>query len=299
MTLHQLRAFVKVAEMRSFTAAAKALHLTQPTVSALVQDLVNELGYKLFERRGMKILLTQEGTVLLRRTQQALAIIDKTKDEIDEIHGLKKGRLSVGGSALAGASFLPLVVQRFNNTHAGVELVLTVERSEELEKKLLQGELDLAILGRAPRSPKLVGEPFRDEEVVVIAPPEHPLAAMRSVPLELLAKEPLIIHREGTTIRAMAERRFAEKGLPFTPFLELNFQWSSRDAIRNVVANGIGVGFTSKFYVVSDIKAGRLKVLNVPELKLKRTIYIAVHKERRSSPFVRAFIDFLKQCNDL
>lgn len=168
-----------------------------------------------------------------------------------------------------------------------------MERSEELQKKLLQGEIDLAIIGRSPRSSHLVIEPFRDEEIVIIAAPDHPLARKRSVPLEFLAKEPLITLGEGSTIRSMAERRFAEKGLPFIPFLEVNFHWSSRDAIKNLVVNGLGIGFTTKPYVDSDVKAGRVKLLMVPELKLKRTMYIAVHKNRRGSLLVRTFVDFL------
>jgi LysR family transcriptional regulator, low CO2-responsive transcriptional regulator len=295
MTLHQLRVFAKVAELQSFTEAAKALRLTQPSCSSLVQGLVRELKYKLFERRGTKIALTSEGSVLLRRAREALGIIDDTKDEIAEIHGLRKGKLSVGGSALAAASFLPVAVQRFKKKHTGLEFVLIMERSEELQKKLLQGDLDLAIIGRIPRSAYLIVEPLRDEKIVVIAPPKHPLALKRSVPLELLVKEPLITHRDGSTVRNMTERKFIEKGLTFKPFLEVNFEWSSRDAIKNVVANGLGIGFTTQSYVASDVKAGRVKLLKVPELKLKRTMYIAVHKNRRGSPLVRTFIDFLRR----
>jgi len=113
MTLHQLKVFAKVAELQSFTEAAKALRLTQPSVSSLVQGLARELRYKLFERHGLRIALTPEGKVLLRRAQEALAIIEDTKDEIDEIHGLKKGKIVVGGSPIPVASFLLKNVQDF------------------------------------------------------------------------------------------------------------------------------------------------------------------------------------------
>ena len=295
MTLHQLRVFVKVAEMQSFTEAARSLRLSQPSASALVQGLVGELRCKLFERRGAKTFLTQEGMVLLRHAKKALATIDATRDEIEEISGQRKGKIRVGGSALAAAWFLPVAVQRFKRKHAGVDLTLTIDRSSELQKKLLQGDLDVAILGRAPRFSQITAEPFRDVEVVAIASPKHPLAKRRSVSLELLAKEPLIAYGKGSTIRDLTEKGFAEKGFPFTPFLEVNFERSNRDAIKSVVVNGLGIGFTSKFYVASDIKAGRLRVLRVPDLHLKRTLYIAVHRSRQRSPLVQTFIDFLRQ----
>ncbi|MGH7769061.1 MAG: LysR family transcriptional regulator [Candidatus Binatia bacterium] len=295
MTLHQLRVFAKVAELQSFTEAAKALHLTQPSVSALIQDLVGELKYKLFERRGIKMALTPEGKVLLRRTQQALTVLEGTKDEIAEVHGLKKSKLTVGGSAIAGATFLPEVVQRFKKSNSKVEVSLIIERSEILENKLLRGDLDMAVLGRAPHSPLLTVTLYREEEVSVIASPKHPLAGKRSVPLEFIAKEPLIVHEKGTAVRDMVERRFAERRLPLMPALEVPLQVGTRDAIRRSVMNRLGIGFLPKCHVLSDIEAGRLKVLNVPGLKLKRSLYIAVHKNRETPPLCRAFVAFLRR----
>ena len=294
MTLHQLKVFIKVAEMQSFTEAGKALHLSQPSASALVQDLVRELKCKLFERRGIKISLTQEGTVLLRRARKALAILEGAGDEIDEIRGLKKGKIRVGGSTLAACSFLPVAVQAFKKRHSGINVILKIHGSDGLERKLLEGELDLAVLGRAPQSSKLVGEPFRDDEVVVIAPPKHPLTKRRSVSLKLLSKEPFITPEKDSLTRGMVERSFFEKGLPFVPVLEVGAEFGARDAIRSAVANGLGIGFFAKSHALADISAGRLKVLKVPELNLKRTLYIAVHKTRQNSPLILTFTDFLK-----
>jgi DNA-binding transcriptional LysR family regulator len=295
MTLHQLRVFVKVAEMRSFTEAAKALDLTQPSVSSLIHGLVDELKYELFERRGTKIILSPEGVVFLRRTREALAVIEGTQDEIDEIRGLKKGKISVGGSTLAATSFLPVAVQAFKKQHPGVEVVLKIQRSGNLEKKLLDGEVDVAIIGFPPHSGLLAGSHYRNEEVVVVAPPRHPLTKRRTVSLELLSKEPLITPEKGMRIRETVEQRFVEKGLPFVPVLEVAAEFGARDAIRSAVANGLGIAFFAKSHVLADIKGGRLKVLKVPELDLKRSLYIAVHKNRRNAPLIKTFIQFLER----
>jgi DNA-binding transcriptional LysR family regulator len=295
MTLHQLRVFVKVADMHSFTETAKALHLTQPSVSSLIQGLVDELKYELFERRGIKIVLSPEGVVFLRRTREALATIDGTQDEIAEIRGLKKGRLSVGGSAIAGASFLPGAIQSFKQAYPAIEVLLGIHRSDVLEKKLIDGELDVAVLGWVPRAPVLRGALYGYEEVVVIAPPNHALCRKSSVSLRLLSQESLITQQKGNLIRDMVEERFAENGLPFIPALEIDVQLGGWEAIKTAVASGLGIGFFSKCHVEWDVKAGRLKLLPVPELGLTRPIYIALYKGRRNSSLVRAFADFLKK----
>jgi LysR family transcriptional regulator, low CO2-responsive transcriptional regulator len=232
---------------------------------------------------------------LLRHTQQALAVLEGTKDEIAEVHGLKQGKLAVGGSAIAGATFLPEVVQRFKKNNPEVEVSLSIERSDILENKLLRGDLDMAVLGRATQSPLLIVDLYREEEVAVIASPKHPLAGKRSVPLELIAKEPLIVHEKGTAVRDMVERRFAERRLPLVPALEVPMQVGTRDAIRSSVMNRLGIGFLPKCHVLSDVEAGRLKFLNVPGLKLKRSLYIAVPKNRETSPLCRAFVSFLRR----
>lgn len=294
MTLHQLRVFITVAKLGSFTQAARSLHIVQPAVSNDVKALEKELGIKFFQRFGNKFRLTTAGEMLLREAEEVVARADGLKDKVDEIKGLKKGKISVGGSAIAAATFLPEIVQRFKKEYPGVNITFIMQGSDDLEKKLLAGELDVAITGRAPQSSLIIAEPYHDEEVVTIASPSHPLSRKRLVSLELLAKEPLITTPKGYAIREMVERRFAEKGFLFAVALEVEVQAGIRDAVKSAVASSLGIGFVSKSAVLSDIKAGRLKALRVPDLKLKKTQYIAIHKNRPNSPLVLAFIELLK-----
>lgn len=298
MTLHQLKIFTTVARLKNFTRAAEEMRLRQPSISLLVKALERELRVKLFEKLGNKVRLSVAGEGLLHHAQEILAKVEGIKEEMDEIRGLKKGKIRVGGSALAAASFLPGAVQRFKKEHPGVEVILKIQRSESLEKKLLEGELDLAVLGFVPHSPLLRGERYREEDLVVIAPPKHPLSKRRSVPLKLIAKEPLIAQEKGSRLRGLVEQRFAERGLPFAPILEVDGQFAARDAIKSAVAGNLGLGFVSRPHVVGDAEAGRLKILKVPELKIKRSMYIAVHKKRQSPSLVQAFVDFLRHSKD-
>ncbi len=295
MTLHQLRVFTTVADFKSFTKAAEKLEVRQPSVTLLVRSLQLELGAKLFERLGNSVHLTRAGEELFSRVQEILAKVDILKDALDEIQGLKKGKLSVGGSAMAGASFLPAAIYAFQNQHSGVDVFLRIEPSKVLEKMLLEGKIDVGILGRSSQSPHLLVKPYREDKVIVIAPPRHPLSKKRSVSLEVLAKERFVVGKKGESpVRDGVEAIFAEQGLSLVPALEVTTSFGSRDIVRTAVADGLGIGFTFMCQAAWEIKAGRFNVVRVPEFKLARTQYIAVHKSRQGSPMVRAFNTFLK-----
>ena len=284
--------FATVAKLGSFTQAAENLHIRQPSVSLLIKGLEREFGIELFGKLGNKVRLTAAGEGLLQDAEEILTKVDEIKERMDEIKGLKKGKISVGGSAIAAATFLPALVQRFRKKYPGVEVSLKMQSSNDLEKELLEGKLDVAIMGLPPQSPLLIPEPFLDDEIVTIASPKCSLSRKRSVPLELVAKEPLITTKKGDPVRNIVERAFAEKGLPFVAMLEVDVQSGIRDVVKSAVASGLGIGFVSKSAVVSDVKAGRLAILKVPKFRLKRTMYIAVHKNREHVSLVQLFVEF-------
>jgi DNA-binding transcriptional LysR family regulator len=295
MTLWQLKTFATVAREGSFTKAGKALNISQPSVSSLVIGLQKELGARLFDKLGMKPHLTEAGRRVLRLVEKALATIDKIPEEIDEVMGLKKGNIRVGGSVLAAVSFLTVATQAFKKEHPGIEVIMKIERSEGLVRMLLEGELDVAITILPGRSPRLVSEPFRKERVVVIAPPKHPLTRRRTVPLKLLAQEPLIGYEKGILMRNMIEKKFDANGLSFVPAVQIDFNLGGRDAVRSAVANGLGIGFLPKSHVEADLKARRIKTLNVPELNnLGLTMHLTVPKKQNGSPLTQEFIQFLR-----
>ncbi|HEY2988077.1 MAG TPA: LysR family transcriptional regulator [Candidatus Binatia bacterium] len=295
MTFWQLKVFTIVAKETSFTQAGKVLRITQPSVSAAIGDLQKDLGAQLFVKLGMKPYLTEAGRRLLPLAERALASIDRIPQAMDEVRGLKKSLLKVGGSPLAAATFLPAAVHAFKERHPEIDVILKIQKSESLGNKLLAGELDVAVLGRPVPSRLLIGKPYREEAIVAIAPPGHPLAKKRSVSLNLIAKEPLVVPAEGGPVRQMIEKRFAEKRLPFEPVIEVDVQYGGRDALRSAVASGLGIGFASMCYAAWEIRAGRLKLLKVPALNLKRKMYIVFHKSREQTPTVQLFVKHLSR----
>ena len=201
----------------------------------------------------------------------------------------------MAASFTAEAAFIPLAIQKFKQKYSGIELHFRIDRSALLEKALLDGALDVAILSRAPEFSQLIGIPYVEEKIVVTAPPNHPLVKMSSVPLEVLAKEPFVVSKDGSRNRKALMEAFAKKGLTFKIALEVDVMSGSRDAFKTAAASGIGLAVNHMCHVAGDIKLGRLKILKIPELNLIRHNYIAIHKRREKSSLVQTFIDFLKK----
>ncbi len=295
MTLHQLRAFTLVAELGSYKDAAEAFEVSRPCMTFLIKGLEKEYQLKLFNRIRNRTVISSSGEVLLQKAKRVLDDANQLEEEVNKLNGLEKGNLSVGGSGLSTIFGLPLAVLNFKKERPGIDVTLAIDRSRILKKKLLEGDLDFAMLSLDPHSPLLISELYAKEEVVVIVSPDHPLRKERAVSMERLAKEPLIVNKESGLMREEIEARFAKSSISFVPSLELKAYANPRDVIKNAVANRLGIGFLSKCHVVGDVNAGRLKILKVPELQLNRTLYIAFHKNQENSLLIRAFIGFLKQ----
>ena len=156
MTIKQLKVFIRVAKLKSFTQTSKSLNISQPSVTIMVQHLQRELGTKLFDRLGNKIQLTRAGEEVVGRAEEILARLAGLKERVDEITGARKGKLIISGSLLPGYSFLPLAVHKFSRQHPGIDVSLKVEGSSFIEKTLLEGEIDIAIVSRVPQFSLLV-----------------------------------------------------------------------------------------------------------------------------------------------
>lgn len=293
MTLYQLEVFAKVARLESFTKAARELRVGQPSVSALMIQLQKELGVKLFEKLGTASRLTAAGKNFLRKAQAALALTQEIKDEAAQVKTLKKGRLVVGGSGFAVTTLLPGALQAFKKAYPSIDVTLVVQSGNVLEDKLLAGEIDVAFLTDRPKSPSLAAAPYHEDTIVAVAAPDHPLARRRRVSLRVLAREPIIADGRKSYTREMVEALFHRNGLHFTPAIEMSVLSATRDAIKRAVANGMGIAFLSRHNVELDVEAGRLRVLQIPKLQLRRVMYLAFHKARRN-PSASLFAQFVR-----
>jgi DNA-binding transcriptional LysR family regulator len=287
-TLRQLKVFEAVARHLSFSRAAAELHLTQPAVSMQVKSLENQAGMPLFEQIGKRIFLTEAGEELHRRSHAIARELGEAEEALDAMRGVSQGRLAIALVSTA-KYFAPPLLGRFLKAHPGVTLKLAVDNREAVIAQLAANEVDFAIMGRPPQNLDTVAEPFARHPHVVIAPPSHPLASRRRIPLARLASETFIIREPGSGTRGLLERLFAEHKLP----LRVSMEMASNETIKQAVIAEMGISLLSLHTIGLELAAGRLVTLDVQGLPIVRNWYIVHLAQKRLSPVAQALKGFL------
>lgn len=290
VTLRQLRVFEAVARHLSFSRAAAELHLTQPAVSMQVQALEDQAGVPLFEQMGKKVYLTAAGEELLRHARIIGEQLREAEEAIAAIRGLRGGRVSIGVVSTA-KYFAPRLLTAFGQRHPEAEIRLGVSNRERIVRQLADNEIDLAIMGSPPKELETVAEAFAEHPLVIVAPPDHPLAAKRRVEPSQLAGETFLIRESGSGTRAAMERFFAERHIA----LDKTFEMGSNETIKQAVMAGMGLAFISENTIGLELSVGCLVKLRVVGTPVKRYWHVVHRGEKRLLPMAEAFIEFMRK----
>lgn len=287
-TLRQLKVFETVARLGSYTRAAEQLHLTQPAVSMQVKQLEDAAGLALFEQLGKKIYLTPAGQEMNHYCRAIAQQLDEVERVMEEIKGMKRGRLVIAVASTANY-FAPRLLATFSHHHPQITISLDVTNREGLLGHLDNNDIDLVVMGRPPEGLGLVAEPFTENPLVVIAPPNHSLAKASRIPLERLQKETFLVREPGSGTRTAMERFFAEKEVQLTTGMEM----SSNEAIKQAVQAGLGLGIVSIHTLELELETRRLTVLDVESFPILRHWYVVHRQGKRLSPVAQLFKDFV------
>jgi LysR family transcriptional regulator, low CO2-responsive transcriptional regulator len=291
-TLRQLELFEAIARLGSFTRAAEELFLTQPTVSMQIKKLSDTVGMPLFEQVGKKIYLTDIGHELHRTCLGISEHLANFEMIAADMKGLKKGKLRLAVVTTA-KYFAPRLLGTFCQQYPGVDVSLKVSNRERVLERLATNLDDLYILGQPPVDADVVAEAFLENNLVVIAPANHPLAKMKRIPLERLAKEPFLLREPGSGTRMATERKFDESGLK----LKMRMELGSNEAIKQAVIGGLGVSVLSRHTLESDTPSKQFVVLNVQGFPIKRHWYFVYPAGKQLSIIARTFVDHLRQAS--
>jgi DNA-binding transcriptional LysR family regulator len=293
MDTRQLAAFCAVVERSSFSQAADQLGVTQPAVSLQIRSLEQRLGQQLLDRSGRRVEPTEAGLRLYRGAQRLLALEQQVLAELgEEAEGELKGRLEIGASTGPGGSVLPVVLGEFQQLHPLVHVALTVSDTHTVVEQVGRRELELGVVGVASRQRGVSYEPLYRDEVVLAVPPDHRLAG-KSMSLEELKAEPLVLMQEGAGIRQMIDDELRELGLRLRDLnvkLELGLQESARAA----VLAGIGATFISRIAIEGDLDAGALAVARVQGLEPARDVQLVRASGRAETRIAQEFVAFAR-----
>ena len=289
MTIHQLRVFLAVARHNSYSRAAEELRLTQPAVSAQVRELERSLDATFFERVGRGIVLTEAGKELLAYSQRVCTLVDEARLVMEELDGLKRGRVTLAAVSTAGAYVLPSLLGAFRKRHPGIAISLEVTNRATVQRRLLHNEVDLVVMGRPPEGVPHIAEPFLSDELVVVAAPSHSLAKAKKIPVSRLGQEVFVAREVGSGTRLNADEFFRQQGVTLSIGLELG----DNSAVKEAVAAGLGIALLSRHALRMELALRRLVVLAVKGLPLRRQWYVVHRGDKRLSRAALAFKAFL------
>ena len=293
MDLRRLEIFVKVAELGSFSRAAQALSLTQPTVSEHVRALEDELGVQLLDRLGRGAATTRAGHLLLGYAQRMLTLSREARQAIDQFQGRLSGELIIGGSTIPGEYVLPALIGQFKTKQAEISIVLLIGDSRQVTEWVEDGRVELGVVGARPGQRILEARELMPDELVVVVPAEHAWARRQNVTLAEVQAEPMVVRERGSGSRQALEQALGDAGTTLAAF-KIVGEMGSTQAIKQAVRAGVGVSLISRRAVEDECRAGVVSCLTIERLDVQRVFYLITHRDRTRSPLGLAFLAFLE-----
>jgi len=291
MDTRQLAAFCAVVDRRSFSQAAERLGVTQPAVSLQVRALEKRLRTQLLDRSGRRVEPTEAGWRLYRGAQKLLALEEQIESDVaSTVEGELRGTLVLGASTGPAAIVVPLLLGEFQRQNPSVHVSLTVSDTHTVVERVAARELELGIVGASRRHRGVRFEPFFSDEVILACPPGHRFSG-RTIELDELREEPLILMQEGAGVRQIVEDALRRRGIRLRD-LDVRLELGLQESVRRAVQAGYGVTFISRTAVESDLEAGTLTEARVQGLEATREISLAVAAGRARSRVADAFVEF-------
>ncbi|MDA8334975.1 MAG: selenium metabolism-associated LysR family transcriptional regulator [Peptococcaceae bacterium] len=287
MQLKQLDAFLRVAELKSFTRAAQQLFMSQPAISFQIKSLEEELGASLFRRRDKKVLLTEAGEMLYPEARQMVKHFQRVKVALDELRGLKTGKLTVGGSTVPGEYILPAMLGLFKTSYPGIAVSLKIGDSRQVAARVREWEFDLGVTGAPVAVDGLTCTRWLGDRLIVVS-----ASPAGETDLAGLAAGPLVLREAGSGTRQVLEERLAEAGYPLEECAQTVEMGSTR-AVISAVEAGLGLGVVSVWAAAEPLALGRLGEVKVAGLNLDRHFYLVRREAGPGSFALDAFHDFL------
>lgn len=291
MEVHHLRVFVSVFKNRSFTAASRELHLSQPTVSEHVRVLEEELGTRLFDRAGRRVIPTREAEHIYSLAAEILQKMNDLGQALGRFKGEIKGMLKIGASTIPGTYLIPPLAAGFKARYPETSFEVVVEDSRTIAEMVAGHELLLGVIGTRIERGGLTYVPFMEDELVLVARPG--LLGKGTLSPSRLGEIPFLIREEGSGTRKTAEARLLEKGVN-PGDLNVAAVLGSTASVKEAVRAGLGASIISRLAVKEDIEAGTIEEIRIRGISMKRTLYIITHKRRTLPRHYAAFLDYLR-----
>ncbi len=293
MDFRKLEAFCKVYELKSFSKAGLELQLSQPTISAHVANLEEELGVPLFDRLGRTVLATQAGEVLYRGAKQVFQQVGRINSEIGLLRDMVVGDLLLGGSTIPANYILPTLLKTFLSMYPSLRVHMTIGDTDSIIRQVGQGRLELGIVGSQPEQQGIASYPLHRDELVMVCAPELCQGYPEPKSLRDLRAWPWILRERGSGTRRFLETMLKGAAIPISD-LKVSLWVESTEAAIQCVRSGLGVSVVSKLAAQPYLDRGELICLDVITQKLERSFYLIQRQGRELLPAASLFIEHVR-----
>lgn len=287
-TLKQIQTFIEVAREHSVSKAAERLFVTQPAVSMQIKQLEDTFGLALIEPSGRNIRLTHAGEEFLTHAIGAIGQFKDLEASMAEHVGNKKGSIDLAIVSTA-KYFVPMLLVRFSKLLPDIEVKLRIDNRENILGMLSRNEVDLVMMGRAPRTLDCEATPFATNPQGFVCAPDHPLSRRKRAAFDLLKDYPFVVREQGSGTRAAMERLFAQHDIP----LKVAMEMPSNETIKQAVMAGMGMSFLSLRTVRHELASGHLALIDINGMPIVGDWYVTHLKQKKLSPAAKAFKGFL------
>jgi DNA-binding transcriptional LysR family regulator len=291
---NRLKAFCLLVEMRSFSKAGEAIFVTQSAMSHLIKHLEDEIGVKLLNRSGRKVIPTPAGLVFYKQAKKILEAYKTLGDDINKLIKEIKGPLNLGASTIVAKYLLPQVIYDFSKRFPEVQIDLTVSNTEAIINELQQGNIDLGIVEGNIKSKGITLEEIADDEIVLIVSDENPLAKKEHITQQDFLSQPFIMPQAGSGLREFIENFFQTSKIE-PKDMKISITLGDPELIVQMVQSGLGISFVSKWTVFKPIKEGTIRVLKLPGKSLYRKFYLVSLYKEPSTMVAKTFRKFIKE----
>lgn len=295
MNLYHLRYFIQLAEMEHYTQAAEQLKITQPSLSHAISSLEDELGVKLFEKEGRNIRLTDTGAIFQLQIQEALSIIDDATDKMQQIQR-GSGHIRIAMLRTLSQQIVPLLARSFIENSPDQQITIDFQTDTGLSRDIIDGlalkKFDIAFCSKMEASVDITYVPFAKQDLVLIVPEIHPLAAFDEVKLSETLAYPQIWFSHKSGIRPIVDQIFNS----FSEQPEIAYEVEEDESIAGLVAAGFGIAVLPQLDLFDLLK---VKTLKLTDLKMERLFYMAYLTNSYQTPVIKQFIEHVHTNNPL
>lgn len=290
MTIRHMKIFLSICNNNfNITKAGKEMYMTQPAVSLAIRELEQYYGVLLFDRIGRRLKITEAGKRFHKYASHIISLFDDMEKGMRDWDSF--GVLRIGASITIGSQFLPSYVKTFSNFYPETEVKVIVSPSDRLEEKLLNNELDFALIEGVSHSSSFVSQEYMEDSLIIICPPNGKFYQGQEISIDEFSHQKFLLREEGSGTRELFEHTIEKAGFSVSPIWEA----MSTTALVNGVINGLGIAVVPKPMVTGPLERGQVISIQVKGLSFQRKFRIIYHKEKFLTTSAKAFIELCKK----